>query len=163
MTATVGIVNYWGDVAWYARIRHQPGSFIVNHHTYAINGFKPWSLKNGHELDWVREQVRRQLTGKLVIACDAPADFRALGLNPEHFDVYDIQQFWRDANGRKYGLKNIYTHYFPEDQSFQQGVHDAVEDARATMRIFRDVFIQQFRPTNRYARIPRHLTFSRFY
>ena len=162
VAATVGIVNYWGK-EWDYTIRHEPGSFMVNRYTVAITGFKSWSLMRGHELDWVRNQVQKLLQGKLVVLCDADPDFRALGLNREDFDVFDLQDFWRDANGRKYGLKNIYAQYFPDYGKFQDGVHSAVEDARVTMKIFRDVYIDEFRPVERYTRLPTDCTFSRVY
>ncbi|CAG7825669.1 unnamed protein product [Allacma fusca] len=97
----------------------------------------------------VTTEVEKLLQEKLVITVDAEMDFRCLGLAVGNFENFDLHQHWKQWDGcykkktfppeksyQRISLRRLYKHYFNED--IQDGVHSAVKDAAATMKLFRN-------------------------
>ena len=95
-------------------------------------------------------------------------DFDCLDLDAREFDVFDIHGYWKRLNPTKFGLKlqpislrDIYYYYYGFD--LQSGVHSCTEDARATMRLFREQYVlhgyekRHYCPENGFPEIQRVL------
>ena len=146
--ATVGLCDFQGQPLRKWTIYHPEGSFKTNRATIAVNGFKPDSLIHGQQKDEVVREITSFLNEKLVILCGGESDFVSLGLSTSQFNTFDLQQYWFETKfnsdgveiDQPIGLKHIYFHYF--GKKLQIGVHDAMEDAIATMKVFREVYVK---------------------
>ena len=127
-----------------------PESFVVDSWTRMITGLQRMDLVDGIPIENVRESVDMILKGKLVIIAGGNQpkkwDIACLGLDEKQYDIFDIQFYWRRRNFTQSGsmlqpisLRDIYYYYYKVD--LHNGVHDCVKDARATMRLFRELYV----------------------
>jgi hypothetical protein len=134
------------------KIYYAPGSFKINKSTKAINGFTSMSLQDGRPYNDVIQDIITVMQGKLVIFCGVYGDMKSMGLSASQFDVFDLQQYWKECTTNKegvdveqsIGLKHIYYKYF--GRNIQDGTHDAMKDAVGTMRIFREIYMKLDNP-----------------
>jgi hypothetical protein len=147
MAATIAIVDFNGNKVKEWTIYHKPHSFLVNSFTKEVNGFKSDSFVKGQPYEVVQKELVEFMDSKLWIMVDASNDFDSIGLTPRDHDFFDLQmEYWSyvtDEQGNEHwaghALQSIYMHFFKE--SLQIGIHTAAEDAKGTMRIFREVYI----------------------
>ena len=93
--ATVSIVNTKGEEIYYAQVKHEPYTYLVNPITIAINGFDEYALKDGRELIEVQKEVKKILEDKLVVMCGSTHDEYVLDLLEEEFDIFDLHTHYR--------------------------------------------------------------------
>ncbi|CAG7726929.1 unnamed protein product, partial [Allacma fusca] len=148
--ASVAIVDFNGEVLYRTTVKHDPGECQINRITISKNGITANILRNGHKsLDTVENEVADLLKDKLVIHIAGATDFKSLGLCIGDFENFDLHSHWQqpkiNSNGilvhENIGLKRLIRKYF-NDEDFQSGIHSAEADARATLRIFREVYIK---------------------
>lgn len=141
--ATVAIYNGRRELLYEATVRHQPGTFLVNRHTIAKNGFRENSLINGQPLEIVKAEVERIFTGKLVLHFDGIKDFLSLEIcDTGVYENFDLGYFYRkplftkrrENIGEKISLRTLCWTFFNRD--IQHGTHSAKMDALATMNLF---------------------------
>jgi hypothetical protein len=164
--ATVAICDFHGKPVKKYNVLHAAGSYKVNFETKKINGFDSNSLAQGIPIDEVIKDVIKQLQGKLLIFCSAYGDLSSMNLSPSQFDIFDLQQYWKEAKTnsdgvdieQKIGLKHIYHYYF--GTKIQTGIHDPMIDAQATMKIFREVYMHLDEP-ERFPLFPPFINFPR--
>ncbi|CAL8143024.1 unnamed protein product [Orchesella dallaii] len=145
---SVSVVDYKGDQIYYAEIKHERGSFLVNNYTRKVNGFNENSLVNGKDLEVVMAEVGALFEGKLIITYGGGTDFDSLELFSGDFDTYDIAEYFKKPKpnkrgedyGEKIGLRTLCHHFFHED--IQAGVHSPKTDAAATMKLFLEVYVK---------------------
>jgi DNA polymerase III epsilon subunit-like protein len=133
---------------------------MVNQYTRRITGFEANSLVNGKERETVRKEVKQLLQGKLVIIYNGGADFRALDIDQSDFKFFDLQEVFQKWNGKfnrlgnkhfePIGLRHLFYHYLKID--IQSGCHSALEDARATMQLFKDNYLELALLNKQYSR-----------
>jgi hypothetical protein len=105
-------------------------------------------LSDGKPLSEVKQSVSNLFKDKVVITVGGATDFMSLGLDPSEFEIFDLHTVFKKWNGdynnsgekvlQPISLRSIYYHYFKED--IQEGRHSALTDARATMKIFTDIY-----------------------
>ncbi|OXA46050.1 RNA exonuclease 4 [Folsomia candida] len=158
--ATVGIVDWKKDTILNETVYHKAGSYKVNSYTKKINGFEGSVLEKGRELSAVKEQTESIIEGKVVVTAGGASDLLSLGLVPSDYELFDIQTVFRKWSGQftKAGdkvyqpinLRSLYFHYFGED--IQSGIHSSLTDARATMRLFQEIYLPLALAKNPFSR-----------
>ena len=147
--AKVGIVNYNGDVVYEKMTKMQRSEYHVTYQSTKLNGITQSLLEKGDvKFSQLQAEVEKIIEGKVVVTVAGTGDFNSLELSIGDYETFDLHtHFYKmpiDGNGvvvrQPIGLKKIYNHYFPNDTSFQKNIHSPVEDARATMKIFREVY-----------------------
>jgi len=68
-----------------------------------------------------------------LVGFDMQNDLTSLAINVDKRD--DLAQYFVDKNGQKYSLKDLCRHFF-KDESFQCGIHSAIQDARKTRDLY---------------------------
>ncbi len=129
-------------------IRHDPGTFLVNRFTRVVNGFESFSLMRGSPIAVVKKELETFMDSKLWIMVDAAGDFSSLDFKPNEHDYFDLQSeyysYLTDEHGAQswsgHSLRSIYEHFF--HTPFQTGPHTSAEDAKATIKIFREVYLK---------------------
>ncbi|CAG7697309.1 unnamed protein product [Allacma fusca] len=147
VAAKVGICDFYGKRISEAKVRRESKSFMVNRFTMAINGITEGGLRNGKPFTKVQREVENILNRKLSSVGHAIGnDFKALDLDAGSFNIFDLQwEYWRrnvDGIRLEFKLKALNKHFFPSGQ-FQDGIHEAVGDAVATMKIFRETYTRE--------------------
>lgn len=94
--------------------------------------------------------VLNAFKGNLVVGWNLKDDLKALGV--EHDRTFDLQVYFKEKryvngalNPTPYSLKDCHRHFFKKD-SFQCGVHSAIQDARAT----RDMYFKYLELKEKY-------------
>jgi len=91
------------------KVKQLPGTYLVNKHTKAINGFDDHSLEDGRESEDVKRELEGRFLGKLVLTFDGATDFSSIGMYSGDYDHLDLAQFYRkplfDRFGRNVGEK----------------------------------------------------------
>ncbi len=149
---TVSIVDFYGNEIYSDRVKYGINTFEVNYALTKINGFKADSFVNGTDFNIVKENVKKHLVGKLIIMWGFYKDLCSLRIDNEmktlKLDIFDLQDIyrWRVYNDygefvatQPLGLARVFSGYY--GQNPQLGVHSALEDARNTMRIFREKYM----------------------
>ena len=103
---------------------------------------------NGTPWKEIKTELEHYLDNKLIIMCGAGGDFSLLDLKARDYEYFDLQSHWFTTKINHDGicvtepcsLKSIFLNYYP-GESFQSGTHDATADAIATMRIFKEVYL----------------------
>lgn len=106
-------------------------------------------MVDGRPYQDVKAEVIKILQGKLVITCGGEDDLQGFELSRTQFTNFDLHDYWFERYNNQHGqlveepigLKHIYHHYFKKD--IQQGIHSAFVDAKATMRIFRFIYLPE--------------------
>ncbi|CAG7730736.1 unnamed protein product [Allacma fusca] len=152
--AEVSIVDSNFEVVYSSKFYWPVGSFLINKHTKEINGFNENSLVNGSPFELVREKFKSLFKDKLVITCGGTNDLTGLDLDWndfEEFERFDLHQHFQkpavnqygisdDDNLQPIGLRSLYHYFFKED--IHVGVHTAEADAKATMKLFMEVYVK---------------------
>jgi len=149
MAATISAVDFWDTRSKEWKVHYKPKSFRVDHITRQVNGFEETSLIDGKPFAEVQKEVSAFIENRLIIFCGAGSDFDLLDLCAADYTYFDIQRHWYSTKINNKGLiikeplslASIYRHYYPTEP-FQTGKHDSTEDARATMKIFREQYLK---------------------
>ena len=133
--ARVSIVNYHGDQLYDSYV--QPKEAVRDFRTH-VSGITPQLLESARTLEEVQADVAKLLNGRVLIGHSLRNDLDALLLGHPKRDIRDTSKhpaFRLLAGGRTPGLKKLAREVLGVE--IQGGAHSSIEDARATMLLFR--------------------------
>ncbi|KAL8762050.1 MAG: hypothetical protein Q9184_001897 [Pyrenodesmia sp. 2 TL-2023] len=133
--ARVSIVNYHGHQIYDSFV--QPKEAITDYRTW-VSGITPRLLQEARTFETVQADVARLLDGRILIGHSVKNDLEALLLGHPKRDIRDTSRhpaYRKFAGGRTPGLKKLAKQVLEVD--IQGGEHSSIEDARATMLLFR--------------------------
>lgn len=133
--ARVSIVNYHGDQLYDSFV--QPKEAITDYRTF-VSGITPKLLQEARSFETVQADVAALLQGKILIGHSVKNDLEALLLGHPKRDIRDTSRhpaYRQVAGGKTPGLKRLAKQILEVD--IQGGEHSSIEDARATMLLFR--------------------------
>ena len=133
--ARVSVVNYHGNQLYDSFVL--PKEPVTDYRTF-VSGITAELLRSARTLDAVQADVARLLDGRILIGHSVRSDLDALLLGHPKRDIRDTSRypgFRRYSAGRTPGLKKLAKEILGVD--IQEGQHSSVEDARATMLLFR--------------------------
>ncbi|KAL8758611.1 MAG: hypothetical protein Q9199_001348 [Rusavskia elegans] len=133
--ARVSIVNYHGDQIYDSFV--QPKEAITDYRTF-VSGITPKLLQQARTFETVQADVAALLQGKILIGHSVKNDLEALLLGHPKRDIRDTSRhpaYRQVAGGKTPGLKRLAKQILEVD--IQGGEHSSIEDARATMLLFR--------------------------
>ncbi|BFZ54288.1 3'-5' exonuclease [Savitreella phatthalungensis] len=135
--ARVSITNYNGHTVYDTYVSPPRGSKITDYRTW-VSGIRPQHLYKAPSADSVKEHVRELLKGRILIGHALGNDFRVLGFShPRHLtrDTSTFPGFKQYAKGKTPGLRVVCEAEL--GLKIQGGSHSSVEDAQATMALYR--------------------------
>ncbi|MCJ1484673.1 3'-5' exonuclease [Schaereria dolodes] len=133
--ARVSVVNFHGQQLYDSFVL--PKEAVTDYRT-KISGITPRLLQNARSLEIVQRDVARLLDGKVLVGHAVRNDLDALMLGHPKRDIRDTSRyagFRQLARGKTPALKKLAKEVLGLD--IQSGEHSSVEDARATMLLFR--------------------------
>ncbi|CAG8551616.1 980_t:CDS:2 [Paraglomus occultum] len=133
--ARVSVVDYSGKVILDTFVK--PRKPVTDYRT-AVSGVHPEDLEDAPDFKTVQNQVKLSIKGKFVVGHSLYFDFKSL-------KIYCPKELKRDTalypviramwNGSSPSLKNLAFLVF--GIQIQDGIHDSVEDAMASMIVYR--------------------------
>ncbi len=135
--ARVSIVNFHGATIMDRFVR--PQEKVTDYRTW-VSGVRPKDLKNAPSFSEVQGEVANLIKGKVLVGHAIQNDLKALLLSHPKPLVRDTATFQplRDLAKTKYpSLKKLAKLVLGIDIQLEGDSHSSVEDARATMAIFR--------------------------
>ncbi|MCJ1257793.1 3'-5' exonuclease [Lignoscripta atroalba] len=133
--ARVSVVNYHGQQLYDSFVL--PKEAVTDFRT-AVSGITPQLLRSARSLEVVQTHVAELLNGKILVGHAIRNDLDALMLGHPKRDIRDTSRypgFRQLAGGKTPSLKRLAKEVLGVD--IQGGEHSSVEDARATMLLFR--------------------------
>lgn len=133
--ARVSIVNYHGHQLYDSFV--QPKETVTDYRTF-VSGITPQLLQSARTFEAVQADVATLLDGKILVGHAIKHDLEALLLGHSKRDIRDTSRhppFRQLAGGKTPGLKKLAREVLGVD--IQGGEHSSIEDARATMLLFR--------------------------
>ena len=133
--ARVSIVNYHGNQLYDSYVL--PKEAVTDFRTF-VSGITPDVLKEARTFEIVQADVAKLLDGRILIGHAINNDLAALRLGHSKRDIRDTSKhppFRALAKGRTPGLKRLAREVLGVE--IQGGEHSSIEDARATMLLFR--------------------------
>ncbi|KAL9045302.1 MAG: hypothetical protein Q9214_001634 [Letrouitia sp. 1 TL-2023] len=133
--ARVSVVNYHGYQVYDSFVL--PKEQVKEYRTY-VSGITPQLLSTARTLETVQQDIAKLLDGKILIGHAVENDLNALFLGHPRRDIRDTSQypgFRRYAGGTIPALKKLAREVL--GMEIQVGAHSSIEDARATMLLFR--------------------------
>jgi RNA exonuclease 4 len=133
--ARVSIVNYYGYTLLDTYVR--PKERVRDWRTW-VSGIRPSHMRNAVTLEEAQAKVADLIKNRIVVGHAIRNDFSALKLSHPHSSVRDtssLPAFRALSNGQSPGLKRLSREILKID--IQKGQHSSVEDAQATMLLFR--------------------------
>ncbi|KJE89060.1 hypothetical protein CAOG_08430 [Capsaspora owczarzaki ATCC 30864] len=135
--ARVSVVNYFGQVLYDSFVK--PQERVTDYRT-RWSGVRPKDLVNAVTFAEAQKAVSAIIRGRKLVAHAASNDLQAMLLSHPKHDLIDtslFRPFKQYSKGRTPGLKRLAMELL--DVNIQIGEHSSVEDARATMAIFRKI------------------------
>lgn len=133
--ARVSLVNYHGEQLYDSFVL--PKETVTDYRTF-VSGITPQLLRSARSLEEVQTEVARLMQGKILVGHAIRNDLRALFMGHPERDIRDTSRypgFRALAKGRTPALKRLAKEVLGIE--IQGGEHSSVEDARATMLLFR--------------------------
>jgi len=133
--ARVSVVNYHGYQLYDSFVL--PKEAVTDYRTH-VSGITPELLRGARTLETVQADVAKLLDGKVLVGHAVKNDLAALLLGHSKRDIRDTSRhpaFRALAGGKTPGLKRLARQVLGVD--IQGGEHSSIEDARATMLLFR--------------------------
>lgn len=134
--ARVSLVNYFGVVLLDAYVR--PKQKVTNWRTW-VSGIAPHHMKDAITLEEAHERVKKIVTKDTILVGHAiQNDLKSLSLSHRGSSVRDTlkySEFRLLSSGKLPALKRLAAHYLQLE--IQGGQHSSVEDAQATMALYR--------------------------
>lgn len=151
--ARVSIVNYHGEQVYDSFVQPLPGVEVTDYRTF-VSGIRPQHLRAdvARPFSEVQQEVAKLLEGKVLVGHALRNDLAVLLLSHPKRDIRDTARhanFRKTSMGRTPALRKLAKDYL--GMEIQGGEHSSVEDARATMLLFKlekDVFEKEV--TQRY-------------
>ena len=133
--ARVSIVNYHGHQLYDSFVKTKEP--VTDYRTF-VSGITPQLLQSARTLEAVQKDVAGLLDGKILVGHAIRNDLDAMLLGHPRRDIRDTSRYpgYRQlAGGKTPSLKKLAREILGVD--IQSGEHSSVEDARATMLLFR--------------------------
>lgn len=133
--ARVSIVNFYGYVVYDKYVR--PTEKVTDWRTW-VSGITPKHMKEAITFKQAQSEAAKILAGKVLVGHAVSHDLESLFLSHPKSMIRDTtryQPFRAIAKGKTPGLKKLTQHFLKIE--IQDGEHSSVEDARATMLLFR--------------------------
>ncbi|KAL9025837.1 MAG: hypothetical protein Q9196_005412 [Gyalolechia fulgens] len=133
--ARVSAVNYHGHQLYDSFVQTKEP---VTHYRTFVSGITPQLLQGARTFERVQADIAQLLDGKILVGHAVKNDMDALLLGHPKRDIRDTSKhpaYRRIAGGRTPGLKRLAKQVLGVD--IQGGEHSSIEDARATMLLFR--------------------------
>lgn len=133
--ARVSIVNFHGTQIYDSFVR--PKEFVTDWRTH-VSGVSTKNMASAREFDSVQKDVADILKGRILVGHAIKNDLEAMQLNHPKRDIRDTSKFSgfrKYSNGRTPSLKKLAKEILGVD--IQGGEHSSIEDARATILLFR--------------------------
>ncbi|KAJ5635633.1 uncharacterized protein N7484_008946 [Penicillium longicatenatum] len=133
--ARVSIVNFNGDQVYDSYVR--PKEMVTDWRTH-VSGIAPKHMVEARTLEAVQKEVAEIMEGRILVGHAVSNDLDALLLGHPKRDIRDTSkhpEYRKIAGGGSPRLKVLAEHYL--GLKIQEGAHSSVEDARATMALYR--------------------------
>lgn len=143
--ARVSIVNFHGEQIYDSYVQPLPDVEVTDYRTF-VSGIRPYHLSEGVARPFaeVQKDVSKLLDGKVLVGHAVKNDLTVLLLAHPQRDIRDTSRhanFRKISAGRAPALRKLAKERL--GMEIQEGEHSSVEDARATMLLFKlekDVF-----------------------
>ena len=137
--ARVSIVNFHGEQIYDSFVQPVPGVEVTDYRTF-VSGIRPHHLKPdvARTFSEVQKDVAALLEGKILIGHALKNDLDVLLLSHPKRDIRDTSRhstFRKMSMGRAPALRKLAKEFL--GMEIQGGEHSSVEDARATMMLFK--------------------------
>ncbi|MCJ1239618.1 REX4, RNA exonuclease 4 [Varicellaria rhodocarpa] len=133
--ARVSVVNYHGQQLYDSFVL--PKETVTDYRTH-VSGITPYLLRSARTLETVQMDIADLLDGRILIGHSIRNDLDALLMGHPKRDIRDTCRyppFRKLAGGKTPGLKRLAKEILGVE--IQGGEHSSIEDARATMLLFR--------------------------
>jgi len=133
--ARVSLVNYHGEQIYDSFVL--PKEAVTDYRTH-VSGITPRLLRGARSLEEVQKDVAGLMQGRILVGHSIRNDLEAMMLGHPRRDIRDTSRypgFRALAGGRTPALKKLAREVLGVE--IQGGEHSSVEDARATMLLFR--------------------------
>lgn len=133
--ARVSIVNFNGDQVYDSYVR--PKEMVTDWRTH-VSGIAPKHMVEARNLEGVQKEVAQIMDGRILVGHAVSNDLDALLLGHPKRDIRDTSkhaEYRKIAGGGSPRLKVLAEHFL--GLKIQEGAHSSVEDARATMALYR--------------------------
>lgn len=137
--ARVSIVNYHGEQIYDSYVQAVPGVEVTDYRTF-VSGIRPEHMRPdvARPFAEVQKEVAHLLEGKVLVGHALKNDLDVLLLSHPKRDIRDTARhapFRKTSMGRAPALRKLAKELL--GMEIQGGEHSSVEDARATMLLFR--------------------------
>ncbi|MCJ1375058.1 3'-5' exonuclease [Loxospora ochrophaea] len=149
--ARVSVINYHGQQVYDSFVL--PKETVTDYRTF-VSGITPTLLRSARPFEVVQADIAKLLGNRILVGHAVRNDLDALMLGHPRRDIRDTSRypgFKKLAGGRTPSLKKLAKDLLNVD--IQGGEHSSVEDARATMLLFRrekkgfeEEHLKQWRP-----------------
>ena len=139
--ARVSIVNFFGKVIYDKYVR--PSEKVTDWRTW-VSGVTPLNMKEAVSFREAQMEASKILEDRILVGHAIHHDLESLFLSHPYSKIRDTSKlplFKKITGGRPPSLKKLILHYLKIE--IQGGYHSSVEDARATMLLFR-LFRKEF-------------------
>lgn len=133
--ARVSIVNFHGTQVYDSFVK--PKEFVTDWRTH-VSGVSSKTMATARDFDEVQKEVAQILKGRVLIGHAIKNDLDAMMLGHPKRDIRDTSRFSgfrKYAAGKTPSLKKLAKEILGVD--IQSGEHSSIEDARATILLFR--------------------------
>ncbi|CZR63241.1 probable RNA exonuclease 4 [Phialocephala subalpina] len=133
--ARVSIVNFHGTQVYDSFVK--PKEFVTDWRTH-VSGVSTKNMATARDFEQVQEEVAAILKGRIIVGHAIKNDLAAMMLGHPKRDIRDTSRysgFRKYSAGRTPSLRKLAKEILGVD--IQKGEHSSVEDARATMLLFR--------------------------
>lgn len=133
--ARVSIVNFNGDQIYDSYVR--PKEMVTDWRTH-VSGIAPKHMVEARSLEEVQRDVADIMDGRILVGHAVSNDLDALLLGHPKRDIRDTSKhaaYRKIAGGGSPRLKVLAEEFL--GLTIQEGAHSSVEDARATMALYR--------------------------
>ncbi|KAJ5627506.1 hypothetical protein N7528_004933 [Penicillium herquei] len=133
--ARVSIVNFNGDQVYDSYVR--PKEMVTDWRTH-VSGIAPKHMIEARTFEEAQKEVAKVMEGRVLVGHAVSNDLDALLLGHPKRDIRDTSkhpEYRKIAGGGSPRLKMLAEHFL--GLKIQEGAHSSVEDARATMALYR--------------------------
>jgi RNA exonuclease 4 len=133
--ARVSIVNFNGEQVYDSYVR--PKEMVTDWRTH-VSGIAPKHMAEARSLEQVQKDVAEILDGRILVGHAVSNDLDALLLGHPKRDIRDTSKhppYRKVAGGGSPRLKVLASEFL--GLNIQDGAHSSVEDAKATMLLYR--------------------------